>query len=516
MRCRRLRLAAILALIALVTLPARAQDPAPGPFVNLKPADVADATTFTSGDKIVMTHYFYWYDVPTHGHILDADGSDALTTHPADLEAASYRSVSWHKRQLEDMIAAGIDVVLPVYWGAPSERKPGSNLYWSFEGLTFLVQALDALVAEGKTPPRVGLFYDTSTLQHNTARFHADLTNEEGRRWFYESIRDFFSMIPPKHWAQIDGKPVVDLYAAAFAKAHNPQAMEYARERFARDFAGKTPYVIREVSWNVKSENVYAWGGAIKPNILGVAEIGPGYDHSAVPGREPLVADREGGAHYKRAWEKAIRSGAKIVIVETWNEWHEGTDIADSREYGRQYIDLTRFYADRWKSGWTPPPPPPGPYTGAQSVSIAFGDPDSGKGLTRVEVADGLTTAAAVDGRAGRAVPPRSYLYLAVDESFKWDRKMSMTVEVTYLDGPKGTFGIQYDSHDASATFQGAYKTASPPSVSLSGTNTWKTATFRLPDARLVGLQNASADLRIAVDAPAPVTFAEVTLHRAP
>ena len=30
-----------------------------------------------------------------------------------------------------------------------------------------------------------------------------------------------------------------------------------------------------------------------------------------------------------------------MVHVETWNEWHEGTDIADSREYGRRYIVLT-------------------------------------------------------------------------------------------------------------------------------------------------------------------------------
>ena len=31
-----------------------------------------------------MTHYFYWYDVASQTHILDGDGSDALTTHPAD------------------------------------------------------------------------------------------------------------------------------------------------------------------------------------------------------------------------------------------------------------------------------------------------------------------------------------------------------------------------------------------------------------------------------------------------
>ena len=106
---------------------------------------------------------------------------------------------------------------------------------------------------------------------------------------------------------------------------------------------------------HLKAENVYAWGGAVKPNFLGVAEIGPGYDHSAVPGREPLVTDRRGGKFYEEAWLKAIRRQPRIVIIETWNEHHEGTDIAESREYGRQYIELTRKYVDLFKAGWMPP-----------------------------------------------------------------------------------------------------------------------------------------------------------------
>lgn len=31
-------------------------------------------------------------------------------------------------------------------------------------------------------------------------------------------------------------------------------------------------------------------------------------------------------------------------MVETWNEWHEGTDVAVPKEYGRRYIELTLKY----------------------------------------------------------------------------------------------------------------------------------------------------------------------------
>jgi hypothetical protein len=503
--------AATWALLVAAVATARGDDTGPAP--GYAPADLAAVPSFTSNDKIMMTYYFYWYDEPTKSHIVDPDGTDALTTHPARLEGTSYRSVAWHRRQLEDMIAAGIDVVLPVYWGAPSERDPKAGLHWSFEGLGPFVRARDELVAEGKRPPRVGLFYDTSTLQYNSAGYHADLTTERGRAWFGESIRDFFARIPPRHWAQIDGQPIVGLYAAAFAKAHDQRAIDAMRADFARDFGGKTPYLIREVSWNVASENVYAWGGAIRPSVLGVAEIGPGYDHAAVPGRTPLVAPREGGAHYERAWQKAIRAGAKVVIVETWNEWHEGTDVADSREYGRTYIDLTRLYADRWKSGWTPPPVV-GPHSGASSVAITFGAPDAPAGLARVEAEDGRTTAATVAGRAARIVAPGGYLYVVVDDSFKGTPAMDATVEVAYVDGPAGALALHYDSHDAGATLRGAYKAAAPGRIRLGGTNAWKTATFRLPGARFAGLQNGGADFRLAVEGPAGVAVSGITLRR--
>ena len=66
-----------------------------------------------------------------------------------------------------------------------------------------------------------GLFYDTSTLRHNAWSEHQDLTTQRGREWFHATVRDFFSLIPPRHWAMIDDKPIMLLYSASFAKAHD-------------------------------------------------------------------------------------------------------------------------------------------------------------------------------------------------------------------------------------------------------------------------------------------------------
>jgi len=40
-----------------------------------------------------------------------------------------------------------------------------------------------------------------------------------------------------------------------------------------------------------------------------------------------------------------------LVHLETRNEFHEGTEICETREYGRQYIELTRRFADLFHAG---------------------------------------------------------------------------------------------------------------------------------------------------------------------
>jgi hypothetical protein len=329
--------------------------PAPGPYI--RPDAASFGRSFAKDQRIVGTYYFYWYDADSKAHVIDHDGSDALTTHPPTLEGFSYRSVAWHRTQLLDMIDAGIDFVLPVFWGAPSEQDRQASLHWSYAGLPPLVEAHAELVSEGKDPPRIGLFYDTSTLRHNAWQLHIDLTTDYGRQWFYATIRDFFSMIPPEDWAMIDGHPIVLLYSAAFAKAHDQEVIDYTRTAFARDFSGKTPYIAPEVSWNVRADNKVAWGGALGLKNPGIASLGPGYDHSAVPGRSPLVVPRREGKFYEELWLRLLQQPSTIVMVETWNEFHEGTDVCESKEYGRQYIELTRRYSDLFRKGGGPPGP---------------------------------------------------------------------------------------------------------------------------------------------------------------
>lgn len=475
-------------------------NPPIGPYVKLQPADFTNAASYTSNDRIVLTPYFYWYDIYSEAHIIDSDGTDALTDHPPTLTGFSYLSKAWHREQLLDMTAAGIDVLLPVYWGEPSQRitnQPVSAQPWSYSGIPPLIQAREELQSEGKPAPRIGMFYDTSTLQYNAANERIDLTTPRGREWFYESVRDFFSLIPPKHWAMIDGRPIVFLYSASFAANHDQSCIDYLRACFARDFAGRTPFVVREISWNTQTEQAYAWGGALGLKNPGVASLGAGYDHSAVPGREPLIVPREEGRFFERNWEAFLSRPSKLVMIETWNEFHEGTEIAASREYGRTYLALNRTYADLFKSGVVLT----GPYVGARLLEISLGATNHESGLAQFDWPDGVTVATNLGGLECRALVPTQfggrYSYFRVDNSFKWADTMDLLAVVDFFDAAPGQFRLQFDGSDLQAPFQGAY-TASPEVVTLSGSRTWRKAVFSLNRARLRNSQNGGADFRLS------------------
>jgi hypothetical protein len=271
-----------------------------GEFFPLKADDHRGVPSFKRGMPLVATTYFYWYDIDSKAHIVTGDGSDALTTHPADMNDLSYKRSSWHEAQLRDMIDAGIDFLMPVYWGVPGDCQG-----WSFAGLPPLVAAHTGLEKIGLHPPAIAMFYDTSILSWNEfnadgSNYHVDLTTDFGKQWFYAAIRDFFSLIPPAKWARIDERPIVFLYEAAFAaKQDPPRQFAYVKDRFRNDF-GVEPFIVKSSAWQGQADATYSWGGAVNGPILfdEVAALGPGYDHSAVPGRQPLVVDRRDGQTY--------------------------------------------------------------------------------------------------------------------------------------------------------------------------------------------------------------------------
>jgi glycoprotein endo-alpha-1,2-mannosidase len=72
----------------------------------------------------------------------------------------------------------------------------------------------------------------------------------------------------------------------------------------------------------------------------------PGYDDRNV-GRPPLrpITDRWGGETYRVLWLEAVAPAPDYVLVTSWNEWHEASEIEPSVEYGSRILDATATFS---------------------------------------------------------------------------------------------------------------------------------------------------------------------------
>jgi glycoprotein endo-alpha-1,2-mannosidase len=62
--------------------------------------------------------------------------------------------------------------------------------------------------------------------------------------------------------------------------------------------------------------------------------VGPGYDASQATG-DTNVKSRELGATYDSMWNAALKAGADMVTITSYNEWSEGTQIEPAGHGGR-------------------------------------------------------------------------------------------------------------------------------------------------------------------------------------
>ncbi|MCX6759129.1 MAG: glycoside hydrolase family 99-like domain-containing protein [Candidatus Nealsonbacteria bacterium] len=72
----------------------------------------------------------------------------------------------------------------------------------------------------------------------------------------------------------------------------------------------------------------------------------PGYDDRNLSGLNRPILEREEGKFYEDFWaiaKKYLDPSLKMVLITTFNEWHEGTEIEPSKEYSNRYLEITRL-----------------------------------------------------------------------------------------------------------------------------------------------------------------------------
>ena len=153
-----------------------------------------------------------------------------------------------------------------------------------------------------------------------------------------------------------------------------------------------------------------------------------------------------------------------------------------------------------------------GPATTA-TVGAVLGSANAAYGVSQTEYpapGDGATTASDVGGLSARTTvgdqpPGNDNMYFAVDDSVASTGDYKTSFTVSYYDSGTGPVSLQYDDGSSDP-----YHTAG--TITLTNSDTWKTATLTASDAYFGNDEHAGGDFRLSAAVPITVHSVAVTV----
>jgi len=321
----------------------------------------------------VLAFYYTWYGTPQFGHgwahwdrVDPANHDIAAATHYPAIGAYDSHDPAVIDRHIAQARAAGIDGFIATWWGRGHY-----------------------------TDEAFGEVLDHAAAQEFEATVYWETVPGQGREQIRNAVGDLVYLLRTygRHPAflKVNGAPVIFVYGRVMGQIPQgawPEIITRTRERVGFDFrliadgyrtdwarmfdgvhtynpcgwvAHKIPEEIRAEARQRFSADVATARGQGAISCLTVI---PGYDDTKI--RTPgLNAERHGGETYRALWEEAIATAPDWVLITSWNEWHEGSEIEPSYEDGARYLRLTGAATRRFRE--SPLPLPPGPATAAMS-----------------------------------------------------------------------------------------------------------------------------------------------------
>ena len=306
----------------------------------------------------ILAFYYGWYGNPQISgqwrHWKNVDPVSAPAEDVTDFPA--YGTYDSHDpavvdRQAEAARTAGITGFIASWWGRDSFEDRGMALL---------------LATARKHKLSVSAYYEKIAGDDAASRIKAAVGDINYLLTHYGS---------DKAWLSADGKPVLFVYDRALralspadwqeviaqVRRDNPGGVVLIADSqdtaFTSTFDGASTYNITGQTQYKSSSEIGAWAHVTYPKMVAAAGSGkissvtiiPGYDDRKLWRLPPRpVTDRWGGETYRALWREAIAAAPDYVLITSWNEWHEGSELEASLEYGSRILDYTAAFSQQF------------------------------------------------------------------------------------------------------------------------------------------------------------------------
>jgi hypothetical protein len=317
----------------------------------------APAVSHSLDARLVLAHYFAWYD----GH-----GWDDCNISAGDKPLEPYHSDDPEAiaRHIELALDAGLNG-FTLHWFTSGDRTDRNfrTLLNRSEGVNF-----------------------TSTVVFS--RHFWPGSPGPNRQNIVEALRyigDQYSHHP--NFLRVADKPVIffiDVYRVPTGAGQTPQQFwaavrnqvdpnrqawwiaEGLDPSYLSVFDGLYVFKISHAAYPHDYEKSPRWGAQVRrwaaqagQPKLWLATISPGWDDLRASCRQdvrvpntPHRLERAGGAVYEATFKAAIESKPDWLIVSSFNEWVEGSYIEPSLLYGDKYLEMTHTFGREFQRKW--------------------------------------------------------------------------------------------------------------------------------------------------------------------
>jgi len=318
----------------------------------------------------VLSFYYPWYTSP-HGPSGRWVGWEQVTEYSIH-NSANYPLHGAYDSNDENVIRshmaiakqAGIDGFIVSWWGIRSyEEKPVDKILELAEqmdlNITFYYESVRDLTKDDIVRELTYLFESYAghpaflrvSGKHVVFVYAVPVYDREQEFWLDVRNRVEENVGP----VVLIGDTDLEEYLHVFDGFHRYIYLEEDMPDFYRDCVDKLEVGVSSMEIDDLFSAVYSDEEIemrVKPFLLTVT---PGFDTTSWGEYEPYI-DRLDGETYTKYWNMVREIEPHSVLITSWNEWGEGTEIEPSREYGFKYISITRSFIEEYKGTLVPEP----------------------------------------------------------------------------------------------------------------------------------------------------------------